>query len=78
MRKKSEFTAAERERIAREYLTGNETARELSLKYGVKGKSTISNWAARLQNPKKTFDKLPSRCYTIYAFCGCGGIGRRA
>ena len=36
MKKKSEFSAAERERIAREYLTGNETARELSLKYGVK------------------------------------------
>ena len=30
MKKKSEFSAAERERIAREYLTGNETARELS------------------------------------------------
>ena len=60
MRKKSEFTAAERERIAREYLTGNETARELSLKYGVKGKSTISNWAARLQNPKKSTTFVPS------------------
>ena len=59
MRKKSEFTAAERERIAREYLTGNETARELSLKYGVKGKSTISNWAARLQNPKKELPLCP-------------------
>lgn len=60
MRKKSEFTAAERERIAREYLTGNETARELSLKYGVKGKSTISNWAARLQNLKKRTTFVPS------------------
>ena len=60
MKKKSEFSAAERERIAREYLTGNETARELFLKYGVKGKSTISNWAARLQNPKKSTTFAPS------------------
>ena len=60
MKKKSEFSAAERERIVREYLTGSETAHELSLKYGIKGKSTLSNWVVRLQKSKKSTTFAPS------------------
>ena len=25
-----------------------------------------------------SIDKIKALCYNIYAFCGCGGIGRRA
>lgn len=58
MRKVSKFTTPEfRLKIVREYLSGNESAKDLGLKYQVKA-CTIHQWAHRYGN-SENFVSLP-------------------